>query len=265
MTDLTTATTPTRLDADRFRADIPEGWQQGRGAFGGLVLATLARAIEAVEASPERTLRTLTAEIAGPVLPGPAAVRVERLRAGTGVSTLAARLEQGGEVLAHAVAVLGRRRAGDTDFCDLAPPPVPPWREVAPFVMPSPLRPAFAEHFELRCAGPLPFTGAAEAFTAGWVRPRDPGPARDAAYVIALADAWWPAIFSRLTAPRPAATLAFTLELLDGAEGLDPLAPLLHSARAVASRDGYVVELRELRGEDGRLLACNQQTFAIIK
>jgi hypothetical protein len=265
MTDLTTATTPTRRDADHFQADIPDGWRQGRGAFGGLVVATLARAIEAFEASPERPLRTLTAEICGPVLPGPASIRVERLRAGTGVSTLAARLEQGGEVLAHAVAMHGRRRAVDVDFCELAPPAVPPWREVPPFVMPDGFRPEFAQHFEMRAVAPFPFTGAAEAFTAGWVRALDPGPARDAGYVVALADAWWPAIFSRLTAPRPAATIAFTLELLAGAEGLDPVAPLLHSARAVVSRDGYVVELRELRGEDGRLLACNQQTFAIIK
>ncbi len=28
-----------------FRATIPDGWQQGRGAFGGLVLGTLLRAI----------------------------------------------------------------------------------------------------------------------------------------------------------------------------------------------------------------------------
>ena len=131
--------------------------------------------------------------------------------------------------------------------------------------MPAPFRPEFAEHFEMRPIGPLPFTGAADATTAGWVRPRDPGPARDAGYVVAMADAWWPAFFSRLAAPRPAATLAFTIELLASADGLDPLAPLMHSARSVVSRDGYAVELRELYGEDGRLLACNQQTFAIIK
>jgi acyl-CoA thioesterase len=264
MIDLTTATTPTRLDAERFRADVPDGWQQGRGTFGGLVLATMVRAIEAVEASAERPLRALTAELCGPVVPGPVEIRVERLRAGTGVSTLSARLEQAGEVLAHAVAVLGRRRASDADFCD-GPPLAPPWREVSPLPMPGSFGPTFTQHFELRSTGPLPFGGATEAMAAGWVRPRDPGPARDAAYVVALADAWWPAIFSRLSAPRPMATVAFTIELLEGTEGLDPIAPLLHSARAIAARDGYVVELRELRGEDGRLLACNQQTFALIK
>jgi hypothetical protein len=175
-------------------------------------------------------------------------------------------MEQGGEVLAHAVATLGRRRTTDTDFCDLAPPPaLPAWRDVPVHTLPDSFRPEFIANFELRSIGPIPFTGAPEAVTAGFVRALDPGPAWDAATLIALVDAWWPALFSRLTTPRPMATLAFTVEILGDTEGLDPGAPFLYSARAVASRDGYLVELRELRGEDGRLLAYNQQTFAIIK
>jgi hypothetical protein len=83
--------------------------------------------------------------------------------------------------------------------------------------------------------------------------------------VTSLADVWWPALFSRLTGPRPMATVAFTIELLDGLDGLDPAAPLFHHARSVAARGGYMVEMRELRGEDGRLVALNQQTITIIK
>ncbi len=43
------------------------------------------------------------------------------------------------------------------------------------------------------------------------------------------------------------------------------MAPIFHCGRGRGARDGYVVELRELWGEDGRLLAFNHQTFAIIK
>jgi hypothetical protein len=266
MNDLTTATTPTRLGPDRFQADVPDGWQQGRGAFGGLVLGHLVRAIEAFDAPAEpRPLRVLTAEICGPVLPGPNLVRVERLRTGTGVSTIAARIERDGEVLAHAVGILGRARAEDSDFCELRPPTMPPWRDVPVAPLDGSMWPSFARFFEYRPLGGPPYQGASEASVAGWVRAHDPGPARDAAYVIAHADAWWPALFRRLTAPRPAATVAFTVELLDGLAGLDPAAPLFHAARAPVARGGYLVEMRELWGEDGRLLALNQQTFAIIK
>ena len=287
MSDLTTVTTPTRLDADSFRFDVPDGWQQGRGAFGGIVLGTLVRAIEAFDAggtgqgseaagtpgiagtvgapAVPRRLRSLTAEICGPVQPGVNFLRVERLRTGTGVSTIAARLTRDGEVLAHMVGVLGRQRAEDTDFSALPPPEMPSWRDVPVVIVRAPFGPAFAQHFEYRPVGGPPFGGGSEAVAAGWVRPVDPGPARDAGYVTALADVWWPALFARLTAPRPMATVTFTLELIDGLEGLDPELPLFHSARALVSRGGYMVEMRELRGADGRLVALNQQTLTIIK
>lgn len=264
--DLTAVTTPVaRVDRDRFRAEIPDGWQQGRGAFGGLVLGQMTRAIEEVEASRERALRSLTAEILAPVLPGSIELRVERLRAGTGVSTLAARAVQKGDVVAHAVAVLGRARAGDADHLDLAPPAMKPWRDVPVVPIGAPFGPVFAQHFEYRPTGPAPFSRGERAVASGWVRPREPGPARDAAYVVALADAWWPAIYARLSEPRPTATIAFTLELVGDCEGLADDAPLFHTAEGLVARDGYSVELRQLWGEDGRIVALNQQTFAVIR
>jgi acyl-CoA thioesterase len=269
MTDLTTLTTPSRIAHDVFEADVPDGWQQGRGAFGGLVLGNLVRAITMFDQddapSPPRRLRALTAELCAPVLPGKNRIHVERLRTGTGVATIAARLSAGGEVLAHAVGVLGKDRPSDADCRELPAPMPPPWRDVPVVPLAPPFGPTFVPNFELRPLGALPFSGAAESHVAGWVRPKDAGPARDAAYVTALADVWWPAFFTRFPTPRPMATIAFTIDLLDGVEGLDPDAPLFHTARGLVARNGYVVELRELWGEDGRLVALNHQTIAIIK
>lgn len=265
MSDLSTLTTPTRLDDDRFQAEIPDGWQQGRGAFGGLVLGNMVRAIEAFDDTRERALRCLSAEICGPVMPGSASIQVTRLRTGTGVSTIAASLSQGDQVLAHAVGVRGRTRGDDTDFCDIPTPRMPPWRDVPIVPIGPPVAPVFAPAFEFRPSGPLPYSGGKEAVAEGWIRPRAPGPLRDAAYVTTLADCYWPAILTRLTSVRPLATIAFTLELFSDLAGLDPEAPLFHSARANAARGGYSVETRELWGEDGRLVARNHQTFAVIK
>ncbi len=99
----------------------------------------------------------------------------------------------------------------------------------------------------------------------GWVRPRDPGPRRDAAYIAATIDAWWPVLFIRLSARRPMATIAFTLDIVAGLDGLDPDAPLLYRATAPVCADGYYLETRELWGADGRLVAINHQTLAIIQ
>ena len=68
--DLAQASAVEALGAGRFHGVVPDGWQQGRGAFGGLVLAALARAVEMSEPEKDRTLRSFNGEIAGPVLPG---------------------------------------------------------------------------------------------------------------------------------------------------------------------------------------------------
>lgn len=256
-------TTP-RRGADRFSAEVPDGWQQGRGAFGGFVLAMMTRAVETFAATPERSPRTITAELCGPVLPGPADIFVEALRIGSGMSTLAARLVQGGAVQAHAVVVLGRRRDPEPAASSLAPPAMPPWRDT-PAIPAQVIPPPFARHFEFRSTGPIPLAGGSEARAAGWVRPRNPGTARDAAYLVGLADAYWPALFGALPAPRPMATITFTLDLVGACDGLDPEAPLFHDGRTLVARDGYAPEMRTLWGEDGRLLAINHQTFVIIR
>lgn len=262
--DLDLLTTPAPVGDHRFAITIADGWQQGRGAFGGLVLAILARAGEQVVADPDRTLRTLTAEIVGPTLPGPADIAVEILRAGTGVTTVAARLTQGNEVCAHAVIVFARPRGTYDAPPGLTAPTPPPWRDLPVAPIAPPLAPTFTQHVEFRVTGPVPFSGT-PGDVSGWVRFRRPGRARDAAYAIAMADTFWPALLTGETAPRPAATLTFAFELVGELAGLDPDAPWYYRAQTLAARDGYAVESRELWGEDGRLIALNQQTFVVIK
>ncbi len=45
----------------------------------------------------------------------------------------------------------------------------------------------------------------------------------------------------------------------------DPEAPLFYRGRMLGGRDGYAVEARELWAEDRRLVALNQQIFAVMK
>ena len=101
--DLSQASHLEALAPGRFAWQVPDGWQQGRGAFGGLVLAALLRAMEAVEPDRGRVTRSLTGDLCGPVQPGPAELVVEVLRRGNNLSNLDARLYQNGEVQARAV------------------------------------------------------------------------------------------------------------------------------------------------------------------
>jgi acyl-CoA thioesterase len=262
MASLTDLCTP-RPIGDRYELDVPPGWRQGRGAFGGLVVGALIEAIEHRTGDPARKVRSVTAELPGPVEQGTVEITVEPLRLGKNVSTLRAALAQHGEIRSHAVAILGSSRAGPAELAwnELARPEAPSWRDLEPV---SSATVEFARNFEYRTVEGIPLTGKA-ARAVGWIRARDPGPKRGAAYIAAMIDAWWPTVFNRLTALRPMATIAFTLDIVGGLDGLDPDAPMLHRASAPVCGDGYFLETRELWGEDGRLVAINHQTFAIIQ
>jgi acyl-CoA thioesterase len=228
------------------------------------VVAHLIRAIQgSVEGDP-RPLRSFTAHLCGPVLPGTIDLEVEILRQGTGLTTVAAKLLQEGAVCAHAVADLGRAMAEDIGWNTLSPPEMPSWRQMEPLPMGTSFAPTFTQHFLYRPISGMPFSGK-EAQTSGWIRARNPGPRHDAAWLGTLIDAWWLAGWVRLPAPRQAATIAFTLHGLGDTTDLDPEIPLFFRSQSDLLQGGYAVEQRELWTEDGRLVAINHQTHAIIK
>ncbi|MBA3393968.1 MAG: thioesterase family protein [Deltaproteobacteria bacterium] len=268
MATLTDVTTPAP-HGDQYRLDVPAGWQQGRGAFGGFTIAAMIRAIEQRVADPVRKVRSVTATLASPVEVGTADITVELLRTGNNLSAARAALVQGGEVRAHAVAVLATSRPGSGPLAwrDLEPPEVTSWRTLPATDLAADSRmtwPAFARHFEYRPIEGLPLADGAVARTVGWLRPCEPCAVRDAAYIASLIDVWWPAAFTKFPASRPCATIAYTLEVVTDLDGLDPEAPLLYRGSVPVCADGFFLETRELWGEDGRLVARNHQTFAVI-
>ena len=245
---------------DRFDFVMPDGWQQGRGTFGGLVLGLLVRAVETLEPASERPLRTLNATLGAALKPGPAEIQVTLRRRGRALSSFSAQMFQGGQVVAEALTIHGLARTHESMPGELRAPDIPPWAELPVAPMGPPVAPVFTQHFEYRNVGPVPFVGGPEAVAAGWVRPRVRRRMHDAAELIALTDAWWPAPFACTTGPRPMATVAFQWSQYGAAAGDEPL---FHTGRVLAAADGFFTEERVLFSESGTLVALNQQTFAV--
>lgn len=169
--DLVLGSTPRQTAPGRFTWTVPDGWQQGRGAFGGLVLAAITRAIEACEPDKERALRSFNGEIAGPVLAEEAEIEVTELRRGSGLSAFDAIVRQRGQGVVRGSALLAKRRSDAAPATHLLPPAPPPYSEVPPLTLEqAPFAPVFAKHLEFRVVGPLPFSGTTEPITAGWIR-----------------------------------------------------------------------------------------------
>jgi hypothetical protein len=252
-------------------ARIPDGWQQGRGAFGGLVLGALARAMERELGDATRSLRALTADLCGPTLPGEARIEVSTLRAGKNLSNLDARLTQGGAVAARASGVFSTsRRAEAIPWRAPLYVPAEPSSVLEPLPVGPPVAPAFATHYEYRTRLPFvarPGAGAAasaiEPVAEGFIRLREAPEVLGAPELIGLLDAWWPAIFTVLGAPHPAATVSFAAEILRDPSTVRADEPLAYRARVHAEREGYFVEFRELHDARGPI-AMNQQVFALL-
>jgi acyl-CoA thioesterase superfamily protein/acyl-Coa thioesterase superfamily protein len=246
-----------------FEATVPDGWQQGRGAFGGLVYGMLARAMEQVVNEPTRRLRTLTGDIAGPVMPGAVTLRVEVLRRGGKQSNLQATLLQKGEPLAVAIGVFSASRDVHPPALVREPPERADWDQLREVPLEPPAGPPFGRAYEYRSAGPMPFAGGKEAWTAGYLREQTAPSRRDAPSMVALLDAWWPTLWSIDRIYRPMATISFVGQLLVDPALIDPSERLFHLARMGALTDGFFVEMRELWSGDV-CVGMNQQTYVVL-
>lgn len=251
-----TAVTP--LGDGRYTARIDRGWWIQRGPNGGYLAAILQRALRAEVAEDHRATRSLTVHYLRPPAEGPADIDVVVERAGRTLSTVSARLTQGGRTMALAVAALAADRDDAVDFDDTTMPEVAPPDRCPPMPEPSaglsiPMR----DRYESRLAvGGALFVEGPRALTGGWIRLADGEPA-DEVVLTALTDAWPPAVFTRSARPLAVPTVDLTVHLRNAV--VDPTGWFLVVFRTQLSSGGYLEEDGEIWSEDGTLLAQSRQ------
>lgn len=266
----------TRFDTDTavipagdgvFDGRIDRGWWIVRGPNGGYVAAILVRAMTMAVADETRQPRSLTVHYAEAPEEGPARVRTTIERQGRSLSTVSARLEQDGRTKVLALAAFARSRPGGPEFADVQPPALPPVEDCPP--MPhSDMTPPLIAQLDTRWGlGQPPFdrVPAERAEVGGWLRlaePRD----LDHAQLALFADAWIPAVFSRLGQPAFVPTVDLTVHfrapLPHAGLGPESFCGCVFRTRVVA--DGFMEEDGELWAPDGTLLAQSRQLAVVI-
>ena len=266
MTRFDTDTAVEPLGDGRYRARIDDGWWAGAGPNGGYVGAILLRALELEVDDPARACRSFTVHYLSRPDAGPADVEVTVERSGRSMTSVSARLTQGGRALAIAVAALSTPRPGP-EFCDVVMPdgPDPEHADDGPFSgdIPRSAVPSLGARYEYRrTMGPAPFSGGDEALTGGWIRLAEPRPV-DASVLVAYVDAWMPAMFGRFGGPWGMTTVDLTVHVRSlPPEGYDDWCLLRF--RSVVSADGFCEEDGEVWTRDGQLLAQSRQLAALI-
>jgi len=257
------ATAVEQVAPGRFTHIFGDEWTGLGGPHGGFLAAVLLRAMEA-EVGSGRAPRSLTVHFAAPPAIGPSLIEVREERRGGRLSTVSARLTQGNATMAVALGALSAPREGP-DITDAVMPEVPLPEDLAP-TPDRPHQPRFADHFDYRYAlGGRVFHGGDRAYSGGWLRLRQPVPI-DAAVVACLADAWMPALFTRIDYRAYAPTVDLTVHFR-AALPLTEVGPeefLLGVFSSKRAEGGFWEEDGELWTRGGRLLAQSRQLALVV-
>ncbi len=254
--------------------DVPTGWLQGRGAWGGLVVAAEVKAAQQSQAGvdPTRRVRNISAHLFGALPEGPAVVEVECLREGSAMSTWQVRVLGGdGQLASQAVVITGTDRPVEPGrrWGVAQAPSLPPWSEVGTVPVEPPFGPPFGAHFAFRPVEGIPGTASAPRCL-GWIGPAagEEWSAWSAATMLGIVDAWWPGTYvtlGSLAEVRPMATVSFGAHLLIDPTTVDPTEPLALQSWVADAEAGFTTETRRLWTSDGRLAVENHQSIVVIK
>jgi acyl-CoA thioesterase len=265
MNPFLTATTWPCITPGRYRGTLDETWYQGRGVYGGVLAASVLRAMRAEVPDTERRPRSLTVHFAAPAVAGPALLDVRVEREGTRVSHLSARVLQADKPVALATATFAASRRESVHYDRSTRPAVPPPSEVE-FIPWNPFFPVFVKHFELAfCHGSMPYSGAEHPRLGGWMRLVEPT-LLDAPLAAAYLDSWPPGVLAVVSDPRAAASVDFRIDFFADLPRASAVVGEHHlvTVESTFASDGYTEELRELWTEDGVRLAQCRQLIALL-
>lgn len=249
------------------RVVIPADWGQGRASFGGLVVALQYEAMRA-HVDMARPLRSLSVSFVGPVEPEVAvSFEVEVLRQGKAVTQVLGRTVQNGAVVTLVQGSFGAPRESVARIGGLPAPAMKPVDDcpLLPYI--KGITPEFMRHLSMGWAvGALPFTGQGGREMGGWVRLA--GDVLDEpvteTHLLALVDAWPPALLPLLSKPAAGSTLTWTIEFVQPLLDVSTLQWCQYLAVIEHARDGYGHVAANLWAPSGELLAISRQTVTVF-
>jgi acyl-CoA thioesterase len=262
-----------------YAVDISPDWRAGRGPHGGYLAAMLLRALVETVDQPARAPRSLTIHYARSPQPGPATIAARIERAGRSLSTLSARIEQGGALVALALAAFSvpwsAPDVAELPLPDVAPPD--PQRESGVRLFEG--APEFTRHLVLQPRiGAIPFTGSSEPMEIGaWLGLSEPRPI-DALSLAFFSDALFSPPFIRMreraTSPTIDLTIHFRTSIAGETEtpedatrkrtGHDARELCFAHFRSGVVHDGFFEEDGVIWAADGTVLAQSRQLAILL-
>ncbi|WAJ35536.1 thioesterase family protein [Pseudomonas sp. GOM7] len=258
------------LQAVRNQPDallIPATWAQGRAGFGGLV-AALAYEVMCAKVPVGRPVRSLAITFVGPVVPEvPVCFEAEVLREGKAVSQMALRATQEGQVVTLVQGSFGAARESAIEVAPLSAPSMKAVEQCQELPYIRNVTPEFTRYLAMRWGiGGMPFSNNPSRQMGGWVRLKGETEAQalTEAHLLALVDAWPPAVLQHLKSPAPGSSLTWTIEFVQPLHDLSTEQWCLYHAEIEHARDGYGHVAAGLWSPSGELIALSRQTVTVF-
>jgi acyl-CoA thioesterase len=250
-----------------FAADVSPEWRAGRGPHGGYLAAMLLRALIETVDDAARAPRSLTLHYARAPKPGPVRIRTVIERRGRSLSTLSARIEQGGSLITLALAAFSVAWEAQ-EVAELPMPDVAPRDAERRSGVLFKGAPPFTRHLVLqRRIGAIPFIGSdAPMEVGGWLGLAKARPI-DALSLAFFSDALFSPPFIRLAEPSTTPTIDLTIHFRAAMPRVaepDPEELCFARFRSGVIHDGFFEEDGVIWAADGTVLAQSRQLGIVM-
>lgn len=245
--------------------NIPEKWGQGRATFGGMLAAVLFEKV-ATQVAPDRPVRSVLLSFVAPVAPGAMEVQVTVLREGKGATQVQATAYQNDQACAVLLASFGGDRESMLSVAQERAPAFTTPDEVQAFPFIPGLTPDFTQYFDYRYTlGKMPFMGSEQTAMGGWIKLREDSPqAISVAAILALLDAWPPAVFSMLKKPTSGSSLTWAISFVAVPEACSANDWWQYQADIQSSANGYSHIDARLWDKHGQVAVLSRQTVSVF-
>lgn len=253
-----------------FDATVSGTWRAGRGPHGGYLAAMLLRALTQALDDPLRAPRSMTIHYARAPESGPVTITTALERHGRSLSTLSARMEQHGKLMALVLAAFSVPWTAP-ELSETAMPQVdPPGPERATTEGLSKVAPPFTRHLVIQPRiGPIPFRGSSEPMAVGaWLGLLDPDRPLDALALALFSDSLYSPPFIKLDGPGTSPTIDLTIHFRahmgEGGTSLAPGELSLARFDTTLVHEGFFEEDGLIWAPDGTLLAQSRQLAILM-
>ena len=244
--------------------EIQADWGQGRTTFGGmsaaLILSKMAKEIE-----PSKALRSINVSFCGPVLVNePVSIETQLLSSGKSISQLIGTAIQDQKVKTHVSACYGTERTSGIHLpvekrADLGKPGA---GNCLPYI--KGVTPEYTQNVELCWTqGGAPFSNTKETRLSGWARLKQTPERFEDEHLLAIIDAWPPAVLPMLSKPAPTSSVTWSVEFVHARPHLDADDWVFYSCDIVQAENGYAHTEARIYHPNGDLIALSRQLVTI--